>query len=252
MAWRDRRRNFDHRGMRDENVANSEENNVSLSEPANAYKAVLWDLDGTLTDPKEGITKCLQHTLRHFGVEPPPCHELQSAIGPPLHSNLHRFLGGRGELVPEAVEVYRERFRTVGIYEDRVYDGIPELLRDLQCQGVMNVLSTFKLYEFARTTLSHFGLDGYFHSVVGARPEIHYTDKRELIGHAIEEACGFDLQEIVMVGDREQDIDGARSNGIDSIGVLYGYGSRSELENAGATLIVETVDELRAVLSGSR
>jgi phosphoglycolate phosphatase len=225
---------------------------VSLSDPASAYKAVLWDLDGTLTDPKEGITKCLQHTLRYFGVEPPPCHELQAAIGPPLHSNLHRFLGGRADLIPEAVEVYRERFRTVGIYEDRVYDGIPELLCDLQCQGIVNVLSTFKLSDFARTTLSHFGLDGYFHSVVGARPEVHYTDKRELIGHAIQEASEFGLREIVMVGDRMQDIEGARSNGIDSIGVLYGYGSREELQEAGATVIVETVDELRTVLSGSR
>jgi phosphoglycolate phosphatase len=215
---------------------------------ASVYSAVLWDLDGTLTDPKEGITKSLQHTLKHFGLDPPSCDELEWTIGPPLHSNLHQLLGGRSELVAEAVEVYRERFRSVGIYENRVHDGIPELLRDVQSQGIVNVLATFKLEDFAKITLAHFELDGYFHSVVGASPHIHYKNKRELIRFAIEQVPERPLREIVMIGDRLQDIEGAKGNGIDSIGVLYGYGSVEELRGAQPTAIVETVEELRELL----
>jgi phosphoglycolate phosphatase len=212
------------------------------------YTAVLWDLDGTLTDPKEGITRCMQHTLEHVGVDAPSCDDLEWIIGPPLHSSLDKLLRGDAELVAEGVRVYRERYSSVGIYENLVYDGIPELLRDLECQGVMSVLATFKPDAFARTILSHFGLDGYFSAVVGSSMDGRHMDKRDLVRMAIEKVPQCGLQKIVMVGDRMQDIDGARSNGIDSVGVLYGYGSRIELETAGPTVIVETVEGLRRVL----
>ncbi len=208
------------------------------------YDVILFDLDGTLTDPAIGITNSVMHSLKKYGIEVVDRTELYKFIGPPLHESYEKFYGFSADEALRAVEHYREYYRVKGIYENLVYDGIEELLVKLNENGKKVILATSKPEIFAREILRYFGLDKYFYYAAGANLDGSRTDKAEVIAYALEAGGVSDKSSVVMVGDREHDIIGANKNGIDSIGVLFGYGSRAELENAGATYIAKTVCDI--------
>lgn len=211
----------------------------------------LFDLDGTLTDPKTGITRCIQYALERMGRPIPEADALTWMIGPPLVTGFTKLLGGP-EDAPEAVRLYRERFSDVGLFENEVYPGIPEVLQTLQGSGVRLFVATSKPHVFARRIVEHFGLSSFFREVYGSELDNRNADKRDLIRHILDQER-FDPWDAVMIGDREHDAIGARANGIAPIGVTWGYGSRQELTEAGVTCLVSRPDELvELVLTPSR
>lgn len=216
------------------------------------YKYIFFDLDGTLTDPKEGITKSVAYALKSYGIHVEDLDSLCKFIGPPLKDSFVKFYGFSEEQGYEAVEKYREYFRPYGVYENKVYEGVDKLLAELKARGKMIVLATSKPTVFANTILEHFDLMKYFDMVCGSELDGSRVKKGDVIAYALEQVtekdARFHKSQVVMIGDREHDILGAKENGLDSIGVLYGYGDRAEHEAAGADYIVETVEELAADL----
>lgn len=212
------------------------------------YQTVLFDLDGTLTDPGEGITNSVAHALKKYGITVEDKTELYKFIGPPLHESFEKYYGFSKEEALQAVEYYREYYKVKGIYENTVYDGIEYLLRKLCERGKKVILATSKPEIFAREILRHFSLDKYFFCAAGANLDGSRTNKAEVIAYALREGGVTDKSTAVMVGDREHDIIGANKNGLDSIGVLFGYGTRNELEEAGASYIAETVCGLSEII----
>jgi len=208
------------------------------------YDVVLFDLDGTLTDPAIGITNSVMHALKKYGITVDDRSELYKFIGPPLHESFEIFYGFSREEALQAVEYYREYYRDKGIYENIVYDGVEAMLKDLYEKGKKIILATSKPEVFAREILCYFNLEKYFCYAAGANLDGSRTNKAEVIEYALREGGVNDKSSAVMVGDREHDIIGANKNNLDSIGVLFGYGSREELQNAGATYIAETVEDL--------
>ncbi len=209
---------------------------------------VLFDLDGTLTDPMEGITRSVQYALGAYGIEEPDLKALCPFIGPPLGESFMKYYGFSRERAEEAIYKYREYFAVKGIFENRVYEGIPGLLGRLRERGRKLLVATSKPEAFAVQILEHFHLDGYFDWVCGASMDEKRVKKGEVIAYALETAGIRDVSKAVMVGDREHDVLGAKENGMDCVGVLFGYGDRQELEAAGAVKIVETVEELGRIL----
>ena len=209
-----------------------------------ACKTVLFDLDGTLTDPGEGITKSVQYALKKFGVEVADRTALYPFIGPPLDASFQKYYGFSPEKAQKAIEYYREYFKPTGIFENVVYDGVPEMLDSLKNAGLALAIATSKPEPFAVQIAEHFGLSKYFCHIVGSNLDGTRVKKAEVIHHALRLMQVHDLETAVMVGDREHDIIGAKSEGLRSIGVLYGYGSREELESAGASGIAETVADV--------
>jgi phosphoglycolate phosphatase len=207
---------------------------------------LFFDLDGTLTDPRPGIVGSIQHALRELGRPVPPEEDLLWCIGPPLKASFETLLEGAGD-VDRAVTLYRERFSDVGLFENRVYDGVPELLEALEGQGFELHVATSKPYVFAERIVRHFGLDRYLRSVFGAELTGERTDKGELLAHALV-SCAAAPEAVTMIGDRSHDMVGARKNAIRAVGVLYGYGSRAELLDAGADALAGSPDELVDVL----
>ena len=208
------------------------------------YDVILFDLDGTLTDPGLGITNSVMHALKKYGIEVEDRSSLYKFIGPPLIDSFEKYFGFSHEEAVKSVDYYREYYKDKGIYENLVYDGIENLLVSLYEKGKKIILATSKPEPFARQILEHFGLDKFFLFAAGSTMDETRTNKAEVIEYALAE-CGItDKTAVVMVGDREHDIIGANKNGIDSIGVLFGYGSREELEAAGATYIAETVEDI--------
>ena len=207
------------------------------------YKVILFDLDGTLTDPGLGITNSVAYALRHYGIEPESRESLYPFIGPPLADSFIRYYGFTPEKAMEAISVYREYFRDKGLYENEVYEGVRELLENIKASGRKIVLATSKPEEFSVRILEHFDLMKYFDVVAGASMDEKRNKKGDVIAYAMEKG-GFTNEDAVMIGDREHDIFGAKENGLDSIGVLFGYGSREELENAGADYIAGTVKDI--------
>lgn len=207
------------------------------------YKVILFDLDGTLTDPGLGITNSVAYALRHYGIEPESRESLYPFIGPPLADSFIRYYGFTPEKAMEAISVYREYFRDKGLYENEVYEGVRELLENIKASGRKIVLATSKPEEFSVRILEHFDLMKYFDVVAGASMDEKRNKKGDVIAYAMEKG-GFTNEDAVMIGDREHDIFGAKENGLDSIGVLYGYGDREELQNAGADYIAETVKDI--------
>ncbi len=208
------------------------------------YEAILFDLDGTLTDPGEGITNSVAYALKKYGINVEDKTQLYKFIGPPLHESFEKYCGFSKEESLKVVEYYREYYRDKGIFENVVYDGIENLLKKLYDSGKKVVLATSKPEIFAKKILSYFGLSEFFFFEAGANLDGSRTNKADVIEYALENAEITDKSSVVMIGDREHDIIGASKNGIDSIGVLFGYGSREELEKAGATYIAETVEEI--------
>lgn len=209
---------------------------------------VLWDLDGTLTDPMTGITRCVQYALQSFGIRVDDLRQLCCFIGPPLMDSFQEYYGLSEEQARQAVEKYRERFSTVGWQENAVYPGILALLQRLCRAGVTSLLATSKPEVFARKILAHFGLEEYFTFIGGATLDNSRSRKDDVIRYVLEANALTDLSRIVMVGDRKYDITGAHAAGLQAIGVLYGYGSREELTQAGADRIATDIPELEALL----
>ena len=207
------------------------------------YNAVLFDLDGTLTDPGMGITNSVAFALRKYGIEVQDRKELYKFIGPPLYESFMKHYSFSKEEAETAVSYFREYFRDTGIFENEVYDGIENLLKKIKASGRKIILATSKPEEFAKRILVHFNLDKYFDFVAGATMDSSRVEKSDVIAYALKES-GCSAENAVMVGDRMHDILGAKENGLASIGVLFGYGSREELENAGADYIAETVDDI--------
>jgi len=212
------------------------------------YDMILFDLDGTLTDPKPGITKCVQYALEQMGIVEEDLEKLTAFIGPPLAASFKEFYNMNDDEAHQALYYYRERFSTVGLYENAVYEGMKELLDELQKQGKAMFVATSKPTIFSIKILEHFGLIHFFKAVVGSELDGTRVEKDEVIKYVLSDIAGHDLSQIIMVGDRKFDIFGAQKNGIDVIGVAYGYGSDEELKQAEPNYIAKTVSELRAIL----
>ncbi len=204
------------------------------------YQNILFDLDGTLTDPAEGITNSVAYALEKFGIRVADHRELYPFIGPPLIDSFRKYYGFSEQDGLAAVAYYREYFRDRGIFENRVFDGTKELLDGLKSAGRTVVLATSKPEEFALRILDHFALTDYFDTVAGATMDGRISQKPDVVRYALEKAALTDPEQTVMVGDRKHDIFGATENGLDSVGVLYGYGDRAELTAAGATYLAES------------
>lgn len=212
------------------------------------YEYLLFDLDGTLTDPVLGITNSVMYALKKYGIEVNDRRELYKFIGPPLSDSFENFYGFSKAEAVNAVEYYREYYREKGIFENAVYDGIETLLKTLKDNGRTLLLATSKPKVFAEQILEHFKIAKYFTFVAGSNLDGTRVKKGEVIKYVLENCMNIDLSKAVMIGDREHDIIGAKEAGMDSIGVLFGYGGRDELEKAGADRIVESVAELGRVL----
>lgn len=213
-----------------------------------SYTAILFDLDGTLTEPKQGITRSFQYALKKFGINENNMEVLVSFIGPPLKSTFREYYGFDENKAWEAVTYYREYFAEKGIFENEVYPGVAEMLKQLKGQKKKIVLATSKATIFSEQILEHFKLSPYFDHIVGSNYDGTRADKAEVIKHAMTLLGGNFSGRTVMVGDRKHDILGAKLNGIDSIGVTYGYGAAEELEQAGAGFIFASVSELTEFL----
>ena len=210
------------------------------------YRYILFDLDGTLTDPKEGITKCVQYALKYFGIEA-DTEDLLDFIGPPLLESFQKYYHLDDEQGHMALKKYRERFNDIGIFENGVYPGIHELLAALKEQERYIALATSKPEVYARRILERYELMPYFDVVVGSEMDGRRTDKGEVITEALRQLQISDEQkpEVLMIGDRLHDMVGAGKNQIDKLGVYYGYAHEGELEEAGADYVVDTVEKLK-------
>ena len=210
------------------------------------YKYILFDLDGTLTDLAIGITNSIMYALRYFGIIKVERSELTSLIGPPLNDAFLNYFSFTQEEAKKAVELYREYYSEKGIYENEVYPGICEMLINLKSKNKKFILATTKPICYAEKILKHFNLLEYFDFIAGSNMDGSRSDKSEIIQFAIDSLHITEKREVVMVGDRKHDVIGSRKCNIKSIGVLYGYGDKNELE--GADFIVETVSELGSIL----
>ena len=208
------------------------------------YQYILFDLDGTLTDPGLGITNSVMYALKKFGIDIPDRAALYKFIGPPLQESFEKYYGFSNEKSELAIQYYREYFKVSGLYENEVYDGIEELLKNLKAQNKSVILATSKPEVFAVEILKHFQLDKYFDFIAGATMDETRVKKADVISYALNSCKISDLSSAIMIGDREHDILGAKQIGLDSIGVLFGYGSREELEAAGATYIASNVADI--------
>lgn len=210
------------------------------------YRYILFDLDGTLTDPKEGITRCVQYALRYFGIEA-DTEDLVDFIGPPLLESFQKYYHLDDEQGHMALKKYRERFSDIGIFENGVYPGIQTLLAELKGQGRKIALATSKPGVYAERILERYELLPYFDVVVGSELDGRRTDKGEVITEALRQLqiSNEHQSEVLMIGDRLHDMIGAGKNQIDRLGVYYGYAHEGELEEAGADYVVNTVEELK-------
>lgn len=216
------------------------------------YQTILFDLDGTLTDPGVGITNSVAYALEKYGISTGARRELYRFIGPPLQDSFERFYGFSKEKAKQAVAYYREYYQDKGIYENRLYDGMDSFLKELSDAGKTLLVATSKPEEFAVRILGHFDILKYFTYVAGATMDGTRSRKEDVIAYALKAANAENRQEAVMVGDREYDIAGAKKEGLCSIGVLYGYGSRQELEAAGADHVVERLEEIVQIVKAEK
>ena len=214
-------------------------------------KYFLFDLDGTLTDPKEGITTCVQYALHSLGIEEPDLDRLESFIGPPLKDSFMEFYGMDEEQAQAAVKKYRERFNDKGLYENEIYPGIAPMLQMLSEKGFRLAVASSKPTVFVEKILEHFGIRQYFKVVVGSELDGSRTSKDQVVMEALRQLFGAKpilYHEVYMIGDRRFDVEGARAMKVESVGVTYGYGGMEELREAHADYIVESVEELREFL----
>jgi phosphoglycolate phosphatase len=211
------------------------------------YINALFDLDGTLTDSAEGVTRSIQYALKMYNISA-EADELRAMIGPPLQLAFQRKYGLSEPEAYQAVEYYRDYFRDKGIYENRLYPGIAEMLVNLEQKGMQLFIATSKPTVFARRVLEHFEIDRYFKLIIGSNLDGTRVQKAEVIKAVLNEAGGLEPENTVMIGDREHDIIGAHANNLDSIAVAYGYGRLDELKAAKPSAIVHSVRELAEAL----
>jgi phosphoglycolate phosphatase len=207
------------------------------------YRYLFFDLDGTLTNPGLGITNSVIYALNKFGIKENDRESLYRFIGPPLADSFKEFYGFDEQKAWTAVEYYREYFADKGLFENFVYDGIKDLLTELKNRGRRLYVATSKPTKYSVQILEKFELLNFFEYVSGANMDEKNSSKSDIIRHALE-VSGAPLDEVLMIGDRHHDIDGAKANNIASVGVLYGYGNREEHENAGADYIIDKPSEL--------
>jgi phosphoglycolate phosphatase len=213
---------------------------------------LLFDLDGTLTDPYEGITRCIYHALDKLGRSAPPRMQLRWCIGPPLRNSFAKLLEFDDERLAEmALAFYRERFSSVGLFENEVYQDIPETLSSLQGMGHTLYVATSKPRIYAEQIIEHFGLHHTFTGIYGSELDGTRSDKASLISHILKTES-IAPSDALMFGDREHDMIGAKANDVCGFGVLWGYGTRDELEASGAHACVSQPRDLVAVFNKKR
>ena len=214
------------------------------------YKNILFDLDGTLTDSGPGIRNAVRHALKKYGIEENDTEKLNRFIGPPLYDSFMRFYGISEAEAAKGENYFREYYRDIGIFENSVYDGVTDCLEKLQNGGVKLYIATSKPDFMAERVLSHFDLKKYFTDVCGADIENGRCSKKDVLALLLKNNPEITSENAVMVGDREHDILGAQPFGMKGIGVLWGYGSKEELESAGAHFLAETPDKLYKFILG--
>ena len=212
-------------------------------------KSILFDLDGTLTDPGVGITGSVMYALEQLGIPVPPREALYKFIGPPLWDSFRDFYGMNEEETTEAIRLFRVYFAETGLHQNELYDGVRPMLKALDGAGFHLVLATSKPEQWAKVILAQFGLDAYVRDAAGATMDHSRSTKGDVIAYAMEK-FHVDPADAVMVGDRRHDILGGKENGLPAVGVTYGYGDRAELTAAGAAAIADTPAELLSILMG--
>ena len=214
------------------------------------YKFALFDLDGTLTDPGIGITNSVMHALKRMNIPVGERNEYYKFIGPPLLDSFREYYGLSDEGAKLGVTYYREYFAEKGIFENDVYPGIVDTLDYLVKHNITLCVATSKPEPYAKQILEHFNLSKYFSFIGGSTMDETRTDKAEVIQYVLKQAGINNLKDVIMIGDREHDMIGAAKNHLDSVGVLYGYGDREELENAGAKYVVENPGDIVSIVCG--
>ena len=211
------------------------------------YDVILFDLDGTLTDPELGITSCVQYALKHFGIEVEDRRSLRHYIGPPLRETVMKDYHFTKEQAEEAIVKYRERFSAVGMFENEVYPGVDSLLEKLKQEGKVLATASSKPEKFVVKILEHFGLDGYFDEIAGAELTAEGRNSKEEVLRYVMDRLGVeDKSRAVLVGDTKYDVEGAKALGIDCIGVTYGFGTAAELK--GCVAVASSPAELEKIL----
>ncbi|MDU4849904.1 MULTISPECIES: HAD family hydrolase [Clostridium] len=221
----------------------------------NNFKYILFDLDGTITDSGEGITKAVQYALKHFGINVEDINELKKFVGPPLRDSYMKFYNFDEEKATEGIKVFREYYEEKGMFENSLYDGIVDVLKALKKSGKELIVATSKPEVHAKKILEHFNVDKYFTIIAGADFEETRVKKGDVIKYALDNLRNtlndnevLNLSQVIMIGDREHDIIGAKENNIKAIGVLYGYGDVVELTQARASYIVSKPEDLLEIL----
>lgn len=219
------------------------------------FQYCLFDLDGTLTDPREGITRSVQYALKHFGIEEENLDKLEPFIGPPLIDSFMEFYGFDEAKAREAVEVYRERFAPIGVFENELIPGTQKMLHHAREKGIHLAVASSKPLCFVQQILHHFKIDSYFEVVIGSELDGSGCSKEEVVDKALTGLGVVSMDEesrhrcCAMIGDRKFDIQGAKAHGLTGIGVNFGYAMEGELKEAGAEYIVDTMEELEKLLT---
>lgn len=209
------------------------------------YKAIMFDLDGTLTESGEGITKSVQYALEKIGKPEPDLEKLRVFVGPPLLEQFMKYTEVDEETARQAVAYYRERYTVTGIFENSVYPGIRELLEELQSKGYRLAVASSKPENFVNQVLDYFDLAGYFDVIVGSEMNGSRTQKVQVIEETLKRLrLAEHRDQVLMVGDKEHDVFGAREAGVQCVAVSYGYGTMEELEAAKPLRIVDSAEEL--------
>lgn len=212
------------------------------------YNYLFFDLDGTLTDSRLGITNSVAYALKKMNLPIPEDSVLMKFLGPPLVESFQNYCGLQEKAALEAVDIYREYFSTKGLYENEVYPGIREILEELKAKGYGLVVATSKPEQFSVRILEHFQLDVYFQLIAGSSMDTSRNSKESVIRYAMEQLGVTNPRDVLMIGDREHDVLGAKACKISCIGALWGYGSREELLEAGAVSLISRPEELTALL----
>ena len=208
------------------------------------YEYILFDLDGTLTDPGVGITNSVEYALNKFNIKIDDKTTLYNFIGPPLIDSFMKYYNMSYQDGLKAVEYYREYFGVTGIFENTLFEGIPNLLSKIKKSERKIALATSKPEQYAVRILEHFDLTGYFDFIGAATMDETRSKKSDVIKYTLDNLSVSDRSKVIMIGDRHHDIEGANKNGIDSVGVTFGYGDRNELEKAGANYIAENINDI--------
>ena len=211
------------------------------------YRNIMFDLDGTVTDSGRAITSSVEYALSQFGITDQPMEKLRTFIGPSLYDSFGREYQMTGDDLDKAVASYRSIYESSRMYDVDIYEGIPELLHELNSRGFNVILVTSKPLKFSEKIIEKIGLLPYFNHLVGPELSDHSSDKKRLIERAVDE-YGLKKEECIMVGDTRYDIDGAVDAGVDSIAVTYGYGDAAAMKEAGATFMVDSVRGIAEVL----